>query len=187
MDELWLYGLWAVVAYLLGSVSMGALVARRAGVNIRKLGTRNPGAANIWREIGPRYGAATLLLDIAKGAAVTVPPLLLDWPGWVGLAAMMSLLAGQFFPVFSKFRGNTGMAACMGATAGLLPLGALIGTPITLVAIRLSRNTGWSGLLFFVIVLLAGGLLHRDVMGVIAVSSGGVAVFLRGLAQYRGL
>ncbi len=185
MSEPWVYALWISLAYFLGSVSVGGLVARSAGVNIRELGTGNPGTANIYREMGPKYGVAVFLLDITKGATVTVPLFLLDLSTWVAMSALLTMIAGQIFPVFYRFRGNTGMAACMGATAGLLPFGALIGTPITFVVIRLTKNTGWSGLLFFAITLLAGGLLHRDPVAALAIFLGGSAVFVRGLIQYN--
>ena len=56
MEEPWFYAVWAIGAYVLGSISIGDIVARAKGVNIRALGTGNPGAANIIREIGKRYG-----------------------------------------------------------------------------------------------------------------------------------
>ena len=185
MHEPWFYALWTLGAYLLGSLSMGDLVTRTARVNIRTMGTGNPGAANIYREVGPPYGIAVFVLDIAKGAAATVPLYLLGLPTWAGLLAMAALLAGQFFPVFWSFHGGTGMAAGMGTLAGLLPLGFLIATPITLLAVRLSRNAAYSGGLFFLVTLLAGGLLHRDGVGVIAVVLGGAAIIIRAWFQYR--
>ena len=185
MSEFWFYILWISSAYLWGSISAGDFVARLSNVNIRELGTGNPGTANIYREMGPKYGITVFLLDITKGATVTVPLFFLEVPGWVVISAVLTLLAGQIFPVFYRFRGNTGMAACMGTTAGLLPFGALVGIPITFVAIRLTRNTGWCGLLFFAITILAGSLLHRDFVAALAILLGGSVVFVRSLIQYN--
>ena len=56
MNDVWFTILWSLGAYLVGSLSVGDLVSRAAGVKIREVGTGNPGAANVWREIGPRYG-----------------------------------------------------------------------------------------------------------------------------------
>ena len=102
------YVAWAVGAYLLGSLSIGDLVARAAGVEIRALGTGNPGAANMFREMGPKFGVSVFLLDIAKGAAATVPIYLLGLSTSASLLAVASVLTGHMFPVFWGFRGGTG-------------------------------------------------------------------------------
>ena len=162
MFEPWLYVPWTICAYLLGSLSVGDLVARTAGVSIRTVGTGNPGAANIYREIGPRHGIAVLALDILKGAAVTVPLLLLDEPTWARVLAGSGLLLGHFFPVFWRYHGSTGLATGMGVTMGLVPLGALIATPLALLTVYLTRKAGYAGGLFFLVTVPVGGLLHRD-------------------------
>ena len=62
MDTPLVYVLWACAAYLLGSVSFGDIVARLAGFPIRDTGTGNPGAANVFREMGPKYAVAVMAL-----------------------------------------------------------------------------------------------------------------------------
>ena len=187
VETTWFYVVWIVGAYFLGSVSVGDLVCRAGGYDIRALGTGNPGTANIVRELGSKYGIAVFLLDIAKGAATTVPLLLLGIEKWVGLLAMVTLLTGQFFPIFWRFRGGTGMAAFFGTTAGLLPIGVPIGAAVGFLNLRLTRSVGWSGGVFMFVTALAGGLILRDVVGIVAVTVGGGAVFIRQVLQYRNV
>ena len=71
MDAIWFYAVWTIGSYLLGSALVGDLVCRAKGIDIRKLGTGNPGTANIWRQVGPKYGIAVFVLDILKGVIVT--------------------------------------------------------------------------------------------------------------------
>ena len=92
MNEPWFYAVWTVGAFVVGTLPVGDLVARTKGVDIRALGTGNPGSANIYREIGPAHGVAVFLLDVSKGAVATVPLLLLDLPSWSGLAATTAAL-----------------------------------------------------------------------------------------------
>ena len=172
-------------SYLLGSALVGELVCRVKGVDIRSLGTGNPGAANIWRQVGARYGAAVFLLDIGKGVLVTLPLWFMDMPTWFTTVAMVGMLAGQFFPVFFGFDGNTGMAAMFGATAGLLPLGVLIATPVAIGKFRITKNVGWAGGVFFATAWLAGGLLHGNWWAVGAAILGGVLVFGKQIVQYK--
>src|SRR5947199_3667181 len=58
----------AVVAYLLGSLPFGFLVARAKGVNIFEVGSKNPGATNVRRVLGKGPGNLVLFLDALKGA-----------------------------------------------------------------------------------------------------------------------
>ncbi|MCZ6892056.1 MAG: glycerol-3-phosphate acyltransferase [Chloroflexi bacterium] len=184
MLEPWLYVPWMLGAYLLGSLSVGDLVARTAGVNIRTVGTGNPGAANIYREIGRGHGIAVLVLDVAKGAAATVPLLVLDEPSLARVLAGGGLLLGHFFPVFWRYHGSTGLAAGMGTTTGLIPLGVLIAGPLAMLTVYLTRKAGYAGLLFFAVTVPVGGLLHRDVVGALAVLAVGVAIIIRARLQY---
>ena len=77
------------------------------------------------------------------------------------------------------------MAVAMGASAGLLPLGALIAMPPALIALRLTRNAGYTGAFFFTLAILVGWLVYRDIVGVTAILLGGAAVLIKALVQYR--
>ena len=186
MDTPLVYVLWGCAAYLLGSVSFGDIVARMYNFPIRETGTGNPGAANIFREMGARYAAVVMVLDLAKGIAATLPALLLGLPIWAGIAGTAGVLAGHFLPVFWGFRGGTGMVVAIGAGVGLIPLGALIAAPITLVFLKLSKNAGYSGLLFFVVAVPAGWWLHDDLTGAMVTLVGAGAVLVKSRIQYRG-
>ena len=184
MLEPWIYVPWTLGAYLLGSLSVGDLVARAAGVNIRTIGTGNPGAANIYREIGRRYGITVLVLDVLKGAAPTVPLLLLGEPTWTRVLAGGAVLLGHFFPVFWRYHGSTGMATGMGVTTGLVAMGALIAAPLALLVVYITRKAGYAGLLFFAVTVPLGGLLHWDAVGALAVLAVGAAILIRARLQY---
>ena len=189
MTSLWVYVLWACGAYLLGSVSVGDIVARLTRTPIRDIGTGNPGAANIFREMGPRYGVLVFLLDLAKGVAATLPVFLLDLPIWAGLAGTAGVLLGHFLPIFWGFRGGTGMVVAMGVAFGLLPAGALIATVPALVLLRLWKNAGYTGAVFFALALPVGWLVHQDPYSVAIVVAAAAAVMGKSKVQYswRGI
>lgn len=186
MDAPWFLALWLLGSYLVGALSVGDLVARAAGVDIRSVGTGNPGAANVWREIGRGPGIAVFALDVAKGAVATAPLQFLHVPAWLPWAATAFLLVGHLYPVFWRFKGGTGMAAAMGVVAGLLPLGIPVGAAAGGLTLLLMRNTGYSGAVFFLGTAISGGLLARDPVGAVGVLLVAVAVRLRALVQYRG-
>ena len=142
MTSPWVYVLWACGAYLLGSVSFGDIVARLTRTPIREIGTGNPGAANVFREMGLKYAVLVFALDLAKGVAATLPVFLLGLPAWAGLAGAAGVLLGHFLPVFWGFRGGTGMVVAMGIAFGLLPAGALIATVPALAPPAFSEKRG---------------------------------------------
>ena len=173
-----------IASYLLGTVSFGDIVARIAGVDIRAHGTKNPGAANIYREIGPKYGIAVFALDVAKGAIATAPLLALDLPSWAPLAAALAVVLGHIFPVFEKKSGGTGMATAIGTTAGLAPFGLLAGVPAALVVLALTRNAGFTGGVLFLATALLAGLVAQNVIGALGVLGVGAVVLGKARIQY---
>jgi acyl-phosphate glycerol 3-phosphate acyltransferase len=116
---LWLV-LVAAGAYLLGSVSFAIIVTRlRTGRDIRTLGNRNPGTANVGRTLGRGWGALVLFLDMGKSLLPMLAARLLLFHGHdplsllavygVGLAAV----TGHCKPVFYGFRGGGGIATAL--------------------------------------------------------------------------
>ena len=119
------------LAYLLGSIPTGLIVARlMGGPDPRQAGSGNLGTANLFRLLGRNAGVFTLLGDTLKGA---VPVFLaLYWlsplGAWhdsavaaVGLAAVL----GHVFPVYLKFQGGKAVATTFGVIAVLCPLAAI--------------------------------------------------------------
>ena len=72
----WYWWTCAAIAFLAGSLPFGVLIARRRGVDIRKEGSGNPGATNVGRVLGRRFGILCFFLDALKGA---VPVLVAGW------------------------------------------------------------------------------------------------------------
>lgn len=109
------YGL-LIIAYILGSIPTALLVGKWLfQVDIRTLGSNNPGATNTIRVLGKKAGFIVLLVDVGKGALATYLPLLLHSnldPLYTGLLAVI----GHCFPIFAGFRGGKAIAT----TAGFL-------------------------------------------------------------------
>lgn len=111
MSNVLLYILVAVVAYLLGSVSTGLLVAKiMNGPNLREVGSKNTGASNVLRTMGLKSGAMTFVGDVLKALIATLlGRWLLGQQGamWAGLFAVL----GHNWPVFFQFKGGKGVAS----------------------------------------------------------------------------
>ena len=102
------------IGYLLGSVLPADLLGRSRGVDIRAVGTRNPGTTNALQQLGPIPGLITGVYDTSVGlVSMYVASLLGISHGWTYLAGIAAVV-GHVFPVFFVFRGGQGMAAATG-------------------------------------------------------------------------
>ena len=106
------------IAYLVGTFPSAMWVARANGVDIRQVGSGNPGASNVTRVLGWKRGIWVFVLDAAKGAVAAGAGLLIDGRA-AGYVLGAAAIVGHVFPVWTKFRGGKGVAT--GAGVALLP------------------------------------------------------------------
>lgn len=120
-----------LIGYLLGSIPFGVLVAKKAGVDIYSVGSGNPGATNVLREIGKPSGYLVFLLDFIKGILATtwflLPVFWFSGDPALGLWGLPAAVLGHTYPVFAKFRGGKGVATAMGGLLGVMPGCLIIG------------------------------------------------------------
>jgi acyl phosphate:glycerol-3-phosphate acyltransferase len=130
-----------VVAYLLGSIPFGLLLAKVFGHgDVRKEGSGNIGATNVSRVAGPVAGILTLLLDGAKGAAAVLIAgrYSNESAMWIVIAGLAALI-GHCFPVWLKFKGGKGVATAAGVYLALCPPAFLAGLILFLLVAGFSR------------------------------------------------
>jgi len=129
-----LTALFVAIGYLSGSMPFGYWLPRvLKGIDIRRAGSGNIGATNVWRVLGRRYGVPVVLLDVAKGF---VPTLLATI--FVGhLAGALTggaAMLGHARPLFLRFaKGGKAVATCGGAFWGLAPIVAAVGLAVWIV------------------------------------------------------
>ena len=112
-----------VLSYLLGSIPFGVILTRAGGAgDLRTIGSGNIGATNVLRTGRKGLAAATLLLDMAKGAVAVLLVAHL-FPGNILLGAAGAFI-GHCYPLWLKFKGGKGVATLMGIVVALYwPLG----------------------------------------------------------------
>ena len=184
-----------VIGYLLGSIPTAYIVGRlRKGVDIRDVGSRNMGAANVMREIGIREGIFVVVVDIAKGAGAILVAQTLDiselWVFGAGFAAVV----GHNFPVFAGFRGGRGTATIIGVFLVLASQSALV--TLVIVAIPFFATIRFSaailigvglGFVGFALLPLFIWLLEGSLMLVCYVLAIDIFMLVRNLARIKPL
>ncbi len=116
-----------VIGYLFGSIPAPYWIARvRKGIDIRTVGVRNMGAANVMREVGILEGALAAVIDVGKGAAAVWVAQLLGVGEYWTWAAGLAAIVGHNFPLFLGFRGGRGVASFVGVMVYIFPIGTAI-------------------------------------------------------------
>lgn len=144
-------GLILIAGYLLGSLSGSLVLGRLRGVDIRSMGSGNAGGTNALRSVGWAFALGVVVIDIGKGAAAALLPLLAPLlsealPVSVSAAGALCGLAavvGHVWPVFFGFRGGKGAGTAVGAIAVVAPWCIL---PLFVVWLVTLLGTGYVGL-----------------------------------------
>ena len=171
------YIIIAVLAYLLGSISFGMIVAKLAGgPNLREVGSKNTGATNVLRVMGLKIGLIVFVLDILKALIACIIGRV-----WLGLnGAMLAGLAvviGHNWPCFFQFKGGKGVASTLAVMLLTFPIPAIICYVVAIVLIASTKYvslgsitlaalfailviaTNWANWLVILWVLIIAGLL----------------------------
>lgn len=158
--QLWLCPL---LAFLLGSIPFGLLIANAKGINIREHGSGNIGATNILRVMGKQFGIPCLILDALKGFIPTIlaislirfegsnnpmsvaalAPYAQDFPRLTAqslhvLTGLCAILGHNFSP-WVGFKGGKGIATSAGVLIALMPAGLVLLVLVWLLAFAISR------------------------------------------------
>src|SRR5437868_7283503 len=123
------------------------LVRATKGVDIRKVGSGNIGASNVWREFGRGYGIPVVVLDVAKGFVPALVGTLLVGE-LTGVLAGGAAMLGHWRPLFLRFeKGGKTVATAGGAFLGVAPVVGGIGAAIWVVTFVLFRYASLASIL----------------------------------------
>lgn len=148
MDFPWVYGIVSmVIAYLVGSIPTSVWWGRAFhGTDVREHGSRNAGATNTFRVLGPGAGVPVLLIDVLKGFIpvrllpnfTELVPDTAPWM-WFRLALVAASVLGHLYPLFARFKGGKGVATSLGGVLAVHPGAAVVCVAVFTVVFLLSR------------------------------------------------
>lgn len=174
------------VAYLIGTFPSASLVARANGVDIRSVGSGNPGASNVTRVLGWRKGVWVFVLDAAKGALAAGIGLVADGrPAgyWLGAAAVV----GHVLPIWQRFRGGKGVATGGGVFAVLSPYVFVTLVALWFVLSRLTKKASIASIIIVALLPVGVGIVRQEAWEVAATIGICVLVMARHLGNIRRL
>ncbi|HZD23330.1 MAG TPA: glycerol-3-phosphate 1-O-acyltransferase PlsY [Acidimicrobiia bacterium] len=151
----WSVALAVVAAYVVGSIDFAVLISRMHGVDIREVGSGNPGASNVLRSIGRLPAAMVMTGDTLKGvigaamgmvASGSADPQV-EWALLAGFAAVI----GHCYPIFHRFRGGKGAATGLGILLFTVPWVGLIAVVGWAVLVKLTKTASISSLIMMAV------------------------------------
>jgi glycerol-3-phosphate acyltransferase PlsY len=184
------YVVTALVAYLLGSIPTGFLVAQARGIDIRATGSGNIGATNVLRVLGKPAGIFVLLMDALKGWVAVVPMAglvcaLFGVPhgGIIHEAATIiagaCAILGHNYTCWLGFRGGKGIATSAGVLLALVPWALLIIFLVWVILFATTRYVSIGSMAAAATLPFASWLTGESLAKVIVTGAMGVLAILK--------
>ena len=159
-----------LAAYLLGAIPFAYLLGRLKGVDIRKVGSGNVGATNVFRSVGQGWGVCAFALDALKGfvpafffpglfAHVTHEGRALDE---LAIAFMLLAIVGHNWPVYLRFKGGKGVATSAGGLLGVAPAAVGVGFAVWVIVFAVGRYVSVASIAAAVAVGAASWWLYSE-------------------------
>lgn len=149
-----------LLAYLLGSIPAGVWVGKLLyKTDIREHGSGNSGTTNAFRVLGKQAGIMVLLVDVLKGTAAGLLPLLFNvdiHPMIIGIAAII----GHVFPIFAKFKGGKAVATSAGVAIAYNPLFLLVMVAIFLILLYVTSMVSFASVTTLILAFFASLFLQ---------------------------
>ena len=140
-----------LLAYLLGSIPSGVWIGKIFfDKDIRESGSGNSGATNAFRVLGKKAGIAVALVDILKGTAAALLPVLFNVPVSMVVIGVAAII-GHAYPIFAEFRGGKAVATSAGVALAYNPLFLLAAVILFFIILYVSSIVSLSSMLTFII------------------------------------
>jgi len=155
------YALFAIIAYLLGSIPSGLIIGKYGyDTDIREHGSGNLGGTNTFRVLGIKAGLIVTSADILKGTLATVLPLLFGAEVITLIIGIFAVI-GHMYPIFAGFKGGKAVATSGGVILGVNPIIFFILLATFFLALYISKYVSLSSMISGVVGIVAT-LIVRD-------------------------
>ena len=137
-----------LLSYVAGSVPFGVVVARLTGApDPRAIGSGRTGGTNALRAMGRKRALAVVGGDVLKGVVPVLAARLLTGSAAVEVACALAAILGATRSMFVGFKGGRGVGTSVGTMAVIFPPALLVGTPVFVVVILITRYVSLGSLL----------------------------------------
>lgn len=144
-----------LLGYLFGSFPSAYIISKKIkNIDIRKVGDRNPGARNVYKNVGKLAGTLTFLIDFSKGFLPIFVFYRIFKKENLALISGIGSILGHDFPIFLKFYGGKSISTILGILFSLFPFEFIFSIFIFLIFFLLKKHFDQAIALFFVSFVL---------------------------------
>jgi glycerol-3-phosphate acyltransferase PlsY len=173
-----------VVSYAIGTIPSAIVVARAKGVDITTFGSGNPGASNVARALGWKYGIIVFAVDAAKGALPAVAALGHRPTAYLcGAAAIL----GHIFPVNRQFKGGKGIATGGGVLLALHPPVMVAAVAVWVITMKATKKASVASIVIVPLVLVLLAVLGNPAWEIFAFIGIGALIEVRHVSNIKRL
>lgn len=173
-----------VVSYAIGTIPSAIVVARAKGIDITTFGSGNPGASNVARAIGWKYGIIVFAIDAAKGALPAIAALGHRPTAYLcGAAAIL----GHIFPLNRKLKGGKGIATGAGVLLALHPPVMLICAAVWIATMKLTKKASVASIVVIPLVMALLVIFGKPTWEIFAFIGIGVLIEIRHISNIKRL
>ncbi len=193
-----------LTGYLIGAIPTSYIVVKiKKGEDIRKLGSGNPGATNVARALGNKWGFFVLFLDMCKGIIPIVvisfvvshikqdtllfSQLIVDNKEVFKIGIGIMTILGHIFPIYLGFKGGKGVATTIGVFVALVPVAMLITAIVMIVIIAISGYVSLGSIVGAIILPILLIIKHSHISYIIMSVVVGLLIIYRHKANIKRL
>lgn len=137
-----------VVAYLLGSIPVGSIVARRVGgPDLRSVGSGRTGGTNALRALGRKWAAVVVLGDLLKGAIPVLLARFITGEPMIEVLCGGAAVTGAIWSIFAGFRSGRGVGTGVGTMLVIQPIAVVLAAPVFIIVILATHYVSLGSLL----------------------------------------
>jgi len=163
-----------IASYLIGSIPTSFISGKLKGIDIRKQGSGNVGATNVYRVVGKLPGLLVLILDVLKGViALTFITdfffkfgVMLDYDIF-RLVMALAVVLGHDWTIFLNFKGGKGVATSLGVLLALWPLSTVFAITIWFITVCITKYVSLGSILAAIAVPIIAAVFGRSIEFVI--------------------
>lgn len=174
-----------VASYFSGTTPSAIVIARSKGVDITSFGSGNPGASNVTRALGMKWGVMVFVLDAAKGAIPVA--IALSWSRPLAYGCAAAAILGHIFPVTRGFKGGKGIATGGGVLLPLHPPVMLGAVAFWGIVTKVTKKASLASIIVVPLVMVALAVLGTPAWEIAALIGLGLLIEIRHVSNIKRL
>jgi glycerol-3-phosphate acyltransferase PlsY len=181
--------IYLLISFLIGAIPTGLIIGKIKKVDIRSQGSKNIGATNVTRSLGPIFGAITLFIDSLKAFLplflfksisnyFSISPQFLSLDLSRSIIAVV-ILCGNTFNPFLRFKGGKGVATGLGIMLFLNPIGVAVSFAIFLITVLISKYISLGSIFAVITIIVSSFFLIKSFYIICSIVLIGFIVIIR--------